>query len=62
MDKEKKIKSGIYYPKRLYRALKRVYAEDSKNRKYNDIVIEIIEEHPKIQAMLKKMAKEGGKN
>lgn len=58
MEKDKKIKSGLYYPPKIYRALKRIYGEDIQNRKFNDIVIGIIEEHPIVQKMLRKIESE----
>lgn len=57
---EKKIKGGIYYPPHVKRALKRIYADDKKDRKFNDVLIEIITENPKVKAMIERMKKEEG--
>jgi len=58
METKKKIKGSLYYPEITYRALKLLYAEDKQNRRFNDIVIELIEDHPKLKAMIEKIKSE----
>jgi len=56
--KNKKVKSSLYYPYEIHQALKRLYGQDIKDRKFNQIVIDIIAEHPDIKNMIEKIRKE----
>jgi len=56
--KNEKFKSSIYYPKDLYKALKRMYGENAEVKKINDMVIDIILDHPDVKKMINKIQKE----
>lgn len=55
VDKEEKVKSSLYYPKIIHKALKRLFKEDIQDRKFNQIVIDIIAEHPIVRDMIEKI-------
>jgi hypothetical protein len=58
VKEKKKIKGSLYYPEIMYKALKLLYAEDEQNRRFNDVVIELLADHPKVKAMINRMQPE----
>ena len=53
--KDENFKTSIYYPLYLYKALKRMYGENTDIKRINDMVIDIILQHPDVKNMIKKL-------